>query len=84
MQLSPEWRATNPAEPEAIAREVLAGKIAARYPVDDEGNPMGVTLADAALLKALMGGSRASRPAVTLRTRGDPTPRTRSEATRSG
>lgn len=65
--LSPEWDGwESPDDQEGIARSVLADAIIDRYRRDDEGDPIGLSLNDRAVLLALHGGARDSRPAPTL------------------
>jgi len=53
-------------DPEYIARSVIAETIAAQYPVDDSGYPLGMADKDAAVLQALMLGKQQARPDPTI------------------
>lgn len=65
--LSPQWDGwETPNDQEGIARSVLADAIIDRYRRDDEGDPIGLSLRDRAVLLALHGGARDGRPAPTL------------------
>ncbi|RWG22537.1 MAG: hypothetical protein EOQ55_03075 [Mesorhizobium sp.] len=67
LQLDPEWSgAEDEHDSEALHREVIAEQIAAKYPIDERGNPIGVSVKDAAALRALMYGARQDRPDPTL------------------
>ncbi|MER8421289.1 hypothetical protein [Mesorhizobium sp. M1329] len=66
-RLDPEWSGTEDEhDSEALKREVIAEQIAAKYPLDDEGNPTGIGSKDAATLRALMYGARQVQPVPTL------------------
>ncbi|MBZ9753674.1 tyrosine-type recombinase/integrase [Mesorhizobium sp. ESP6-5] len=67
LQLDPEWSgADDEHDSEALKREVIAEQIAAKYPLNDEGNPTGISTKDAATLRALMYGARLDQPVPTL------------------
>ncbi|MER8473202.1 tyrosine-type recombinase/integrase [Mesorhizobium sp. M1328] len=67
LQLDPEWSGTDHEhDSEALRRELIAEQIAAKYPIDDQGNPTGISSKDAATLRALMYGARQGQPAPTL------------------
>lgn len=67
--LDPDWAGADDPDDfdkEGLAREVIAEGIASKYPVDDHGNPVGISRDDAAVLRALAYGSRMERPEPTL------------------
>lgn len=65
--LNPQWQGwEHEDDPEGIARDVIAGEIAGKYPVDDEGNPTGISPKDSALLRVLLNGAREKKPQPTL------------------
>lgn len=67
LQLDPEWSgADDEHDSEALSREVIAEQIAAKYPIDHQGNPTGISSKDAAILRALMYGARQDQPDPTL------------------
>lgn len=53
-------------DPEWIARDVMAEQITDQYPSDEAGYPIGVSARDAAIVGALMSGSRQAPPSPTL------------------
>jgi len=55
-----------PDDTEAMARDVIAENIVAKYPLDDEGYAEGVSATDRAVLRALAFGAGAKPPAATL------------------
>lgn len=58
-KLDPDWRGGGKDfDREVVARDVIAESIAQKYPVGDDGYPVDVSSSDAALLRALMQGSR--------------------------
>lgn len=64
---NPNWRGQeDPDDPEAIAREVTADAIAAKYLTDDEGYASNIEGRDADLLRALTRGAAAAKPQPTL------------------
>lgn len=66
LRLDPEWAGPEgDLDPEAIARDVIAESIAAKYPVDEEGHPVEVKAEDAALLHVLL-APREKHPEPTL------------------
>ncbi|MER8391861.1 hypothetical protein NKH10_08120 [Mesorhizobium sp. M1340] len=67
LQLDPEWSGSDDEhDSETLRREIIAEQIAAKYPLDDQGNPTGISFEDAATLRALMYGARQGLPAPTL------------------
>ncbi|TIV56114.1 MAG: hypothetical protein E5V86_27010, partial [Mesorhizobium sp.] len=67
MQLDPEWAGWgHENDPEGNARDVIAEAIVAKYPVDEEGRPVGIGSKDAAALQALAYGASQQRPEPTL------------------
>ncbi|MER9073657.1 tyrosine-type recombinase/integrase [Mesorhizobium sp. M0904] len=67
LNLDPEWSGPEDEDdPEALAREVIAEQIAGKYPVDPDGNPVGIAVEDRALLHALLLSQRQQRPDPTL------------------
>ncbi|BCG88280.1 hypothetical protein MesoLj113c_43900 [Mesorhizobium sp. 113-3-9] len=67
MQLDPEWSGWgHENDPEGNARDVIADAIVAKYPVDEEGRPIGIGSRDAAALQALAYGASQQRPEPTL------------------
>lgn len=65
--LDPDWNGQgHPEDAEAIARDVIAEGIAAKYPQDAEGYVQGVSGTDRALLRALAMGAAAKAPEATL------------------
>src|SRR5690606_18615347 len=62
-----EWRGWEHGEDdEGIARDVIADAIAAKYPLDEDGNPIEIGTTDRAALQALAYGARQQRPEPTL------------------
>lgn len=53
-------------DPEALMREVIAEQVAEKYPLDTEGNRVGIAAEDRALIHALLLGQRQQRPDPTL------------------
>ncbi|RUV25878.1 MULTISPECIES: tyrosine-type recombinase/integrase [unclassified Mesorhizobium] len=67
LSLDPEWSGPDHEDdPEALARELIAEQIADRYPVDEQGHPVGIGAEDRALIHALVLGERQQRPDPTL------------------
>lgn len=67
LNLDPEWSGPEDEDdPEALAREVIAEQIAEKYPVDPDGNPVGIAVEDRALIHALLLSQRQQRPDPTL------------------
>ncbi|MDX0105575.1 tyrosine-type recombinase/integrase [Sinorhizobium meliloti] len=65
--LDPDWSGQgDPEDAEAIARDVIAESIAAKYPQDAEGYAQGVSGTDKALLRVLAMGAAAKTPEATL------------------
>ncbi|QDB99532.1 tyrosine-type recombinase/integrase [Mesorhizobium sp. 8] len=65
--LDPEWvGGDGDHDPERIARDVIAEGIAAKYPLDEDGYPVGIGTRDRAVLEALAYGARQQRPEPTL------------------
>jgi len=65
--LDPDWDGPeDDDDQEAVARGVIAEGIASKYPVDELGHPVGVSLEDVAVLRALGYGARLQRPEPTL------------------
>ncbi len=65
--LDPEWGGPQDADDtEALYREIIAEQIAAKYPVDSNGHPVGLQDKDRAAIQALMLGADQVRPDPTL------------------
>ncbi|MER9849606.1 tyrosine-type recombinase/integrase [Mesorhizobium sp. M0106] len=66
-KLDPDWSGSgSDFNQEVVAREIIAESIAKKYPVGDDGYPIGVSPNDTASLRALMLGSREVQPHPTL------------------
>lgn len=66
-KLDPDWNGGgSDFDHEVVAREVIAESIAKKYPLGDDGYPVGVSPKDAASLQSLMLGSREVQPEPTL------------------